>query len=54
LFWLDENCGISDWSITPTGTRCAHNDAIAVYLSNPTCALAFIARWCLQQDDPPC
>jgi hypothetical protein len=50
--WLDENCGISDWAIAPASTRGAHNDAIAVYLSNPTCALAFIAHWCLQHDPP--
>jgi hypothetical protein len=28
------------------------NDAIAVYVGNPTCALAFIARWCLPGDPP--
>jgi hypothetical protein len=28
------------------------NDAFAVFMSNPTCALAFVARW-LVPGDPP-
>jgi hypothetical protein len=42
-------------SVTPflsPGTRGISNDAIAVYVGNPTCALAFIARWC-EPGDPP-
>ena len=33
--WLDENCGVGGWSITPVGTRGIANDAIAVYMSGP-------------------
>lgn len=36
--WLDENCGVDGWSITPSGTRGVLIDAIAVYVSTPTCA----------------
>jgi hypothetical protein len=37
---LDDNCGINGWSIAPAGVRGVVNDAIAVYVSNPTCAAA--------------
>jgi hypothetical protein len=50
--WLDENCGISGWSITPAGTRGVTNDAIAVYVNTPTCAVAFVPRWCVPGDPP--
>jgi hypothetical protein len=50
--WLDENCGIDAWSIGPAGSRGVRNDAISVYVGNPTCALAFIARWCVPGDPP--
>ena len=50
--WLDENCGIQGWSITPAGTRGIRNDAIAVYMNGPTCAVAFVARWCVPGDPP--
>lgn len=50
--WLDENCGLNGWSITPAGTRGILNDAIAVYMNGPTCAVAFVARWCLPGDPP--
>jgi hypothetical protein len=50
--WLDENCGLGGWSITPAGTRGVLNDAIAVYMSGPTCAVAFVARWCIPGDPP--
>jgi hypothetical protein len=50
--WLDENCGIRGWSITPAGTRGIRNDAIAVYMNGPTCAVAFVARWCVPGDPP--
>jgi hypothetical protein len=33
--WLDENCGIRGWSLTPAGTRGIRNDAIAVYMNAP-------------------
>ena len=33
--WLDENCGIRGWSITPAGTRGIANDAVAVYHERP-------------------
>jgi hypothetical protein len=48
--WLDENCGVSGWSIAPAGTRGLLNDAIAVYMSGPACAVAFVARWCVPGD----
>ena len=48
--WLDENCEIGGWLITPAGTSGVCCDAIAVYVTNPTCALAFIALWCLSAD----
>lgn len=38
--WLDENCGVNGWAITSAGTRGVLNDAVAVYVSNPTCAAA--------------
>ena len=50
--WLDENCGIGGWSITPAGTRGVLNDAIAIYMNGPTCAVAFVARWCTPGDPP--
>jgi hypothetical protein len=50
--WLDDNCGVNGWSITSAGTRGVLNDAMAVYVSNPTCAVAFVARW-LVAGDPP-
>jgi hypothetical protein len=40
--WLDENCGINGWATAAAGTRGVMNDAIAVYVSNPTCAVAFV------------
>jgi hypothetical protein len=50
--WLDENCGIAGWSIAPAGTRGIANDAVAVFVSTPICAAAFIARWCVPSDPP--
>lgn len=50
--WLDEHCGVEGWAIGPTGTRGIRNDAIAVYVGNPTCALGFISRWCVPGDPP--
>jgi hypothetical protein len=50
--WLDENCRVGGWSIAPTGTRGVLNDAIAVYMSGPACAVAFVARWCVPGDPP--
>jgi hypothetical protein len=50
--WLDENCGLGGWSITPAGTRGVLNDAIAVYVNGPTCAVAYVARWCVPGDPP--
>jgi hypothetical protein len=43
--WLDEHCGIDGWSITPAGMRGLLNDALAVYVNTPACALAFVDRW---------
>ena len=50
--WLNENCGIKGWSIAPAGTRGILNDAVAVYVSSPTCAVSFVARWCIPGDPP--
>ena len=50
--WLDENCGIDGWSMAPAGVRGVVNDAVAVYVSTPTCAVAFVARWCVSGDPP--
>jgi hypothetical protein len=50
--WLDENGGIRGWSITPAGTQGVLNDAFAVYMNGPTCAVAFVARWCVGGDPP--
>jgi hypothetical protein len=44
--WLDENCSVGGWLIAPAGTRGIANDAVAVYLNGPTCAVGFVARWC--------
>jgi hypothetical protein len=33
--WLDENCGINGWSVTPAGTRGIRNDVVAIYMSPP-------------------
>jgi hypothetical protein len=51
--WLDEHCGIGAWEVTPAGTRGIANDALAVYMSNPVCALSFVSRWCLPGNNPP-
>jgi len=44
--WLDENCGVDSWEITPSGMPGVVNDAIAVYFREPASAAAFAARWC--------
>src|SRR5580704_14749580 len=49
---MTENCGIHGWSITPAGTRGIRNDAIAVFMNGPTCAVAFVARWRVLGDPP--
>jgi hypothetical protein len=28
------------------------NDAIAIYVNTPTCAVAFVAQWCVPGDPP--
>lgn len=50
--WLDDNCGVNGWAIGPAGTRGIGNDAVAVYLNSPTCAVAFVARWCVPGNPP--
>lgn len=50
--WLDDNCGIDGWSIAPAGVRGVVNDAVAVYVGTPACAVAFVARWCVPGDPP--
>jgi hypothetical protein len=32
------------WSITPAGTRGLLNDALAVYVNTPACALALVEQ----------
>ena len=49
--WLDENCGIDGWRFTPTGRRYGEH-ALAVYVSTPTCAVAFVARWLVPGNSP--
>jgi hypothetical protein len=64
--WLDDNCGIEGWAMTPSGLRGVANDAVAVYFCNAALAGAFVARWCrgeqaesvdgafqVRQDAPP-
>jgi hypothetical protein len=64
--WLDDNCGIDGWAMTPAGLRGVVNDAIAVYFGDAALAGAFVARWCrggkaetvdgafqVRQDAPP-
>src|SRR5215472_9640886 len=50
--WLDDNCGIDGWSMAPAGVRGVVNDAVAVYVRTPTCAVAFVARWCVPGEPP--
>ena len=52
--WLDENCGIDGWAIAPAGTRGVLNDAVAVYVSTPTCAVGLVARWLRRANPPGC
>ena len=44
--WLDENCGVEGWVMTPAGFRGVVNDAIALYFLDANLAAAFVARWC--------
>jgi hypothetical protein len=44
--WLDENCGADGWALTPSGMRRVLNDALSIYLLDPSLASAFVARWC--------
>jgi hypothetical protein len=44
--WLDDICGAGGWAMTPAGLRGVVNDAVAIYLSDPAIASAFVARWC--------
>src|SRR6516162_258174 len=43
--WLDENCGVNGWAMTPSGTRGVLNDALSIYFADATLAGAFVARW---------
>jgi hypothetical protein len=44
--WLDDNCGVDGWAITPSGMRGVLNDALSIYFLDATLASAFVARWC--------
>jgi hypothetical protein len=50
--WLDENCEMGAWSICRAGMRGVLNDAVAVYVNTPICAVSFVARWCVPSDPP--
>ena len=43
--WLDENCGLDGWAMTPSGTLGVLNDALSIYFANTTSASSFVARW---------
>jgi hypothetical protein len=45
--WLDENCGVDGWAMTPSGTRGVLNDALSIYFVDARLASAFVARWCV-------
>ena len=45
--WLDENCGVDGWAITPSGGRGVVNDSLAIHFADATLASAFVARWCV-------
>jgi len=45
--WLDETCGASGWTMTPSGMRGVVNDALAVYFADAALASAFVTRWCI-------
>jgi hypothetical protein len=47
IAWLDENCGVDGWAMTPSGTRGVLNDAVSIYFLDPALASAFVARWCI-------
>jgi hypothetical protein len=44
--WLDDNCGVGGWAMTPSGLRGVVNDAVAVYFRDAALAGGFVARWC--------
>ncbi len=44
--WLDDNCGVEGWAMTPSGLRGVLNDAVSIYFRDATLAGAFVARWC--------
>ncbi len=48
--WLDDNCGVGRWQMTPAGLRGVVNDAVAVWLREAACAASFVARWCVPGD----
>jgi hypothetical protein len=45
--WLNENCGVDGWALTPSGVRGVLNDAISIYFADAMLASAFVARWCI-------
>jgi hypothetical protein len=44
--WLDGNCGVDGWALTPSGMRGVLKDALSIYFLDPTLASAFVTRWC--------
>jgi hypothetical protein len=47
--WLDEHCGVNGWA-TASRRGALGEDGTAVFLNNPTCAVASVARWCVLGD----
>ena len=44
--WLDENCDVDGWTMTPSGTRGVLNDARSIYFADATLASGLVARSC--------
>jgi len=49
---LDENSGADGWAMTPSGTRGVLSDPLSIHFADPTLASAFVARWCVGEDEP--
>jgi hypothetical protein len=48
--WLDENCGLDGWAITPSGTRGVLNDALSIYFGDATLVHSAVVRWLQRRD----
>ncbi len=47
--WLDANCGVDGWTLTPSSIQGVVNDALSICFADATLASAFVARWCAMQ-----